>query len=145
MAYKNNPLFPVNPEEAIPVNDSQVRNLDNQKIIDRLQAIENEISNLPGTQARQPLPEIEEINLTTGVTNLENFTADFFSIDNQQEGDTGEILIEINTPAAGTQNITIKPGVIYNSPQFPGFFYDLVQAENTGGDSKKIVLYKTAP
>ena len=145
MAYKNNPLFPVNTEDAIPVNDGQIRNLDNQKIIDRLQSIENEISNLPGTQAPQPLPNVQEIALPTGITDLEQFTADFFSIDNQQEGDTGEIIIEVNTPAAGSQNITVKPGVIYNSPQFPGFFYDLSQAENTGGDTKRIVLYKNTP
>jgi hypothetical protein len=149
MAYQENPNFPNNPVDPLPVNNSQVRNLDNQKIIDRLEAIENkltaiesDVNNIPGTQGPNLLPFVEEFNLPTGITNLGGVQASFFSIDNQQEGDTGEISILLQTQN-GAKTINVKPGVIYNSPQFAGFFYNIFEVDNSGADSKKIILYKT--
>jgi len=141
MAYQENPNFPNNPVDPLPVNDSQVRNLDNQKIIDQLEAIENKIPTIndPGLPVSF-FANIEEIDLPAGQTvNLTNQVANFFTVDNQQEGDTGEVIVTVSHNS-GTTDITIKAGVIFNFPQQPNFAFEINSIENTGGDDKKLLL-----
>lgn len=149
MAYKENPNFPNNPVDPVPVNNQLVRNLDNKKIIDELQSliqrveqVEQSLQQFPGAHEPKLFQAIQEVVLPGNNTvDLDGKTANFFSIDNQQEGFTGNILVSVRS-SIGSFTFTIKPGVIYNSPQFPNSFYELETITNNGEDAKTVILYK---
>lgn len=132
MAYKENPNFPSNPVENIPVNDSKFRNLDLFKIEETLQEIK---ANQTGSGTAQPVSEFFTLTIPSGSIGV---SKDFstFSIPNIQEGDTGSIFVTLQD-AQGTSILEIKPGVIYNFPYIQGRTIRVDEIENTGLDEKQ--------
>lgn len=137
MPYSNNPIFPETANTKPQVQTSDFGNKDLQKIEETLEQIK---ANQPATSSGL-VQQFIAIDLPTGITTISQEVSTF-SIANIDEGDTGNLIVDVVDGQNNISKITIKPGVIYNFPYFPGRTINIEQVENLGVDEKQLTAQK---